>query len=63
MYYSREEQGETCRGGQTTQKAEIYLGDFSARAGLNAFPRGISLRSELGSPKYLREHLGTPAPT
>ena len=24
----REEQWETCRGGQTTQKANIYLGDF-----------------------------------
>ena len=26
--YLREEQWETCRGGQTTQKANIYFGDF-----------------------------------
>ena len=49
----REEQWETCRGGQTTQKAENmsrWFLDFSARAGLNVFPRKTYLRSELRSP-------------
>ena len=46
-------------------KTNIYrwFWDFSARAGLNVFPSEMSLRSELRSPSYLWEALGTPAPT
>ena len=47
---------------ESKNKSRWFL-DFSARAGLNVSPHDISLRSELRSPNYLREDLGTPVPT
>ena len=52
LEHLRKEQCRATKGGQTTHKANIYLGwflDCSARAGLT-FSLEISLRSELRSP-------------
>ena len=52
IFSVREEQCRAIKGGQTTQKANIYLGDvmdISVTAVLNALPYDISLRSELRS--------------
>ena len=57
--YSQRREVRDCKGGQTAQMPEgenisRWFLDFSARAGLNVSPCEISLRSEAGSPKYLR---------
>ena len=61
----REEQWETCRGGQTTLKAKIYLGDFwtSRPEQVLKFPLWNIIEKWARKPKCLWEDLGTPAPT